>query len=206
MGVCIKPILEPNENLAYILGVMNGDGYAQVRRAPNTRKNRYQVRLRNKSFEFTASFKYALEKIGLHPIIFVSSRCYKDRRYFELDASSKLFVEWYKSLSITDLEKLMSKDELAISFIRGFYESDGCFFYKTGTRRGCLEIYKTSKPLIDFINLLLFQLGFSPKISSCNPRKEKWNVCYRLRLYRQAEIQKFFELIHPCIKNPTLGG
>ena len=184
----LKPNLSNSKELAYILGVLKGDGYA----------GRYQ---KNKGFEhriglkvvdrvFAVAFFRGLRAIGLNP----SYRPYKG--YHIVEACSKLFYDWYKSLTLDNIENFCSGDKF--SFIRGFYESEGCL---SGSRRENGKVYfelkmtNTDLALLSLIQRILKKLGFDFKLYKYRERE-----VYDLRLYKQGEIGRFIDTIRPCIK------
>lgn len=116
----IRPNLTFNENLSYVLGVLKGDGW--VSRYDKKRSIRYSVSLMADRREFVESFHDALAACGLHPRLGYRT----SKRKWETTAYSKIFYEWYKKISLEDIEKEALKNrELAAAFIRGFYESEG---------------------------------------------------------------------------------
>ena len=166
--------------LAYILGVLVGDG--------TVHKNRIQLKVKSKVF--VEAFSRALSEIGLKPKVYLI----KDRGdiYYSCRAHSIEFVEWFKSLSLDSIRAIATKYPL--DFIRGFYESEGCIY-----KDKYVGMTNTDGTILSLVKSLLENLGFHPKLYLKDKKRGK--PCYDLRVYGKREIQMFIELIKPHIKN-----
>jgi hypothetical protein len=197
----LKPDLQPNENLAYILGVMLGDGcvckYRRERR----------IQLSTKSKEFAISFAEALKKMGLHPYILFTKLRKRSYGWWFLKANSTVFYEWYRSLSIDDIYRLLETPSMKRAFIRGFYESEGClrrrYGYWNGKRYICktyeLHMCNTNEKIIDLCLKVCGELGYDFSHHVYRYRK---GLIHRLYLAGgQKEIERFLGEIKPSIKN-----
>ena len=119
--VLLKPNLEMGEDLAYIIGILMGDGCVYKI------KHSYSVVLDITVKPIALSFLQSLRSIGLNPFIMEkmpTNGIGKLKKYVVI-ANSKNFGIWYKNLSIQKLKKLLSEERTMIGFIRGFYESEG---------------------------------------------------------------------------------
>jgi len=184
----IHPNLNMSEDLAYILGVLKGDGcvYLHGRGA--------DIKLVCKHKEFAISFYNALSRIGLNP------KLYKDNGYHRVEASSKAFYNWYKKLTLFDIEMLLQNEKYIVAFIRGFYESEGNYYEPEHS----IHIYNTDKDLVELCQRFLQKLGFSFHIYIKKKNGYKSNKpLYVLHKKEKSEVQRFFELIKPCIKSPS---
>jgi len=178
--------LELNENLAYIVGVVLGDGWVGY-----NHHGFYTVGMTSIDYPFIKNFQLALERIGLR----VRAHPYKNKNPnghngWVLSAYSKEFYHWWFSLNWE------SKRSIAISypksFLRGIYESEGtCFYYHS---RRLIKIVNKNKNVADIIRESMQVLDFHPK-GHCDARGY-----YYVGLYRWKEVERFFELIDPCIK------
>ncbi|MEK6888269.1 MAG: LAGLIDADG family homing endonuclease [Candidatus Aenigmatarchaeota archaeon] len=198
--VLIKPKLESNENLTYILGVLFGDGcvYKSSRS--------YRICLDVTDQNFSMSFFQALKKIRLNPFIqerLPSNGIGKRKKYIVI-ANSKVFGEWYKNISLLELEKILTNRENITGFLRGFYESEGQL-YRNKSGSVTLYIHNTNLDLLKLLKKLSQQLGFNFKLYgpyknssnlSCNKK-----LLYRLSLNSKYDSHKFLQLIKPSIKN-----
>lgn len=192
--------LNPSAELAYILGVLKGDGYIRC----DTKKHyKYFVELRVISEEFARSFASSLRKIGLTPVL---------RRYppsigswgknpiYSTKAYSKKFVEWYKNLSLEGIQKIAGENkELVAAFVRGFYESEGSYYV---SKKGFPVIYisNTDLPLLllvkDFISSLGYSLNLNKKASLTSSGK-----CIYCLQKKSKSVPELIATIKPCIKS-----
>ena len=90
------------EDLSYIIGVLLGDGHVRISKEDNSGI----IVLHQKRKEFAESFYRALESIGLNP-----SKRENSDGFWVVYAYSRPFVEWYKSLSIEEIEHLVKKSK-----------------------------------------------------------------------------------------------
>lgn len=186
----INPRLEYSPALSYVLGVVLGDGWVY------SNKHAYFIGLEAQDRKFCESFKAALLKIGLKPSTF------KADKYWRTTCSSKLFYNWFNSLTSQQI-KLIAK-EYPVDFIRGFYESEGCFSrYKS---KGyfythlSIIISNTDETLIRLAKDILEDLNFHPTLNLQRTQKANWKPCWKLVLGQNKEVTRFLELINPCIK------
>jgi len=183
----VHPSFEATPSLAYVLGVLRGDGSIYLH------KKGADIRLTTASRDFAESFYRALREINLHPYM------YKDRgKYYSVEASSKAFYNWYKELDLPAIEKLLDTEDKKIAFLRGFYESEGW------CGRDQVQIYNTDRNLIDLVKRILADLGFDFRIS-CRYRQGK--PLYTLYKHSRKVVKQFLALVRPCIKNGVkIGG
>jgi len=195
----IKPRLEPSEELSYILGVCLGDGSV-------TRCGRQHViELAAVHREFVESFGKALEKIGLHPFIYIARRGGGERRtLFGVRASSRMFYEWYKSLTLAKIEQILSGNRAyVISFLRGFYESEGSYS-KRREGKSRVRIVNADRELAELVARLIQSLGFrvSIRLNKDGRPNRKGSYCIEV-LGGEGERMRFLETIKPIIKAPS---
>lgn len=185
-GPRIFPDLNPSEDLAYILGVLKGDGYVT--------KNGYQynVCLQSISKNFVSSFETSLKNIGLHPC-----KIYHDRRgIYHSVACSLQFVEFYKNLSMSRLKELIAGYHS--HFIKGLYESEGTLFIRGQTANFELNIANSNLELLKIVSRYLFYKNIRNSIGKRGKTINDLQM-YRLRVYTN-DIPKFLDMINPCIK------
>jgi intein-encoded DNA endonuclease-like protein len=192
-----------NLNLAYIAGVCYGDGC--VRRVASERGKCLTV-LNVSSEIFARSFATAAQKLGLTCNIykpsFIPDARHKSQMYRATFYSVK-FYQWFKGLTFDSLDKLLSTSEDRCAFIRGFYESEGCYFRR---RSGLylIAISNTKGDLIRFVHSALLKEGFDFHTHGpYNLKDPKWKPVYQLTLYKQSEIFRFLKWLDPCIKKPV---
>lgn len=190
-GNLIKPKLDNSPCIAYILGVMLGDGWVYKR------KNLYTIGLDSKDRVFCEKFREKLQIVNLNSCLVKL----KKKEIWRTLATSKLFFTWFESLGFKEIEKIAYACPL--EFIEGFYESEGCISRTVskvyGRVRYSVIIVNTNKNLMTLMLKLLTNLGFNPTLNvrkSKPPRKPIWALC----LLRQNEVSSFFNKIQPCIK------
>lgn len=198
--VLIKPNLEMNETLAYIIGMLKGDGC--VYRNGKT----YRICLDITSERKAINFFNVLKRIGLNPFtyeIMPSNGIGKLKKYRVL-ASSKIFYEWYKKLTLKKLKELLDNKEKIIGFIRGFYEAEGSITkQKDGTI--VISMYNTDLKLINLVKSSLEKLGLYFNLNGPykNYRLGGYNskVIYRIQTGSKMNVHIFLNLIKPSVKN-----
>lgn len=193
-NIKLHPNLDFSENLAYILGVLKGDGWVS--------KNNwnYRIGLSTTETNFVESFAQSLKQIGLKPAI--NLRKFPDpnhRNQHCLEANSKEFYDWYKSLSLNDIRILINENtEYAIAFLRGFYESEGNIS-KASKNSYRLAIYNSDKELIEFVKQLIENLKIPTSLYSTKRNGKKREYTIRI-LGRTQNIKRFLSLTNPIIK------
>lgn len=203
------PDLTPSPSLAYIMGVIMGDGHV--------RKNDNGIRLQVQHLEFAESFCSAITEIGLQPIIFQDKKLHSCGKHllWNVNANSKIFKNFYIPLrkDMEEAKRFIARcPNGAREFVRGFYESEGDYGKHTykRTEKGRkpwethtvkkLRITNTDQKLISLTMELIQDLGFHPRVHTEKPRKSEWKTIIRIEL-PVKEQDAFIELIKPCIKN-----
>lgn len=208
----VEPKLTPSPELAYVLGVLFGDGTVAKCKYENKKLGkkgyRYNIRLAVVEKRFAEEFMNALEKLGLHPKLYFAPRSSNEKMICDptkvkprwvVIAQSKKFFEFFKSLTIDRLENIVKGYEPY--FIKGFYESEGSIDRSPKEYR--VRIVNTNKELIMLIKQMLERLGFKPTIYT---QYYVWNnekkQVYVIQLYGDKQAKRFFKIIKPCIRNP----
>ena len=188
--------------MAYVLGVMAGDGACTRFRSRRGRLH-YVIHLTTKDEEFARSFAEALKQIGVKT---VKVYCYETKNprwhpyYWHVFANCKFLVEWLMNIGVEELRSEVVGFER--DFIRGFYESDGSI-YVINRRYLCIEMVNRDEKLIALVKELLDNLGYHFMLD-IDQRKDG-GVDYRLRLTRQDEISRFLREVNPVIKRRPRG-
>lgn len=182
--------------LAYVLGVMLGDG--SITSYKHGKSISYVIHLSTIDKPFAETFISALKDIGLKTVLFYFYPSKKKNwsNVYHVFANSKLFVEWYNSLTLEEIESLINGYEA--EFIRGFYESEGSVSLNPGNRKSwVISISNRDRNLLKFVEKILVKMGFDFKFREF---KRKDGIDYDLRLFRQEDMYRFFYTIKPCIK------
>ena len=198
-----EPCLTPSPTLAYVLGVILGDGSVSVISSCRA----YRVELRTVDEVFARSFCNALKGLGLNPKMYCQKR--KERGLTDIYyvcAHSKVFVEWYRNLTSNDIKRiafLYPKE-----FIRGFYESEGYIHKYGGSHKDSYEagMTNTVEWIVDLIARLLEYMGFHPHVYKYRCNYVKTELYCKVIICRRDEVYHFLKLIKPCIKNRPIKG
>jgi intein-encoded DNA endonuclease-like protein len=153
-------LLRPSEELAYVIGVLLGDGYAYRRRRTIRGYNYVVVGLKAEDKEFVEEFgRFLAMVLGRKPIYRRSSS-----RYFVGVESKTLYEFLRKPIDIDRLKPYVEHCERCVAaFIRGFADSEGSV-----GKHGYIYITNTNIKRLIYINELLRRLGIEltgPRIS-----------------------------------------
>jgi hypothetical protein len=183
VDVCIPK--KRTKKLAEFFGIMIGDGHLS--------KNQVMVTLGSKEgsyVEYVSELMSDIFKMKVN----VSTReaGYKDVYISSVDLSRWLIEEglvFNKVKSQVGVPKwVLQKDEFMISFLRGFFDTDGSV-YKL--RYGIQVSYTNrSLPLLEATRYMLRKLGYSPSKESI----------FKVYLTRRPDLEKFFSEIRPAHK------
>lgn len=166
--------INDREAIAYLKGIMEGDGYYDFHN-----KNP-RIGLDTVSKDFALDFKQVLEKLGLKPSWYETvrennSKHSRFRKYsfvshvFTVRATvSPEFVRYLNNFEPT------SKYE-KVQFIKGFYQSEGCYVEHQVFRKGvsgrvkngikrCVQIHNMDMLKLKKVQRLLDEFGISSKI------------------------------------------
>ncbi len=190
----IKPNFNDLQTISYVVGTILGDGW--------TYRNKYTyfIGLEVKDKLFCGEFQNALIKLNLNAKI-----SYSKNKTWRTIATSKLFYNWFNSLTLQDIKNIAIK--YTIEFLKGFYESEGSLFISKNKKGKYVYYYpylviaNTNKDLIYLTAYLLFNLGFNPRINLRKPRIKRYRPIWALTISKKENIKKFIDLVKPCIKN-----
>jgi len=167
------------ETLAYIEGVLCGDGWAYN----NKKTSRYHIGIDAIDKDFVTKFKNSLEDVGLK-IWFGQS---KDNCWRALGNSKRLYI-WHNELPY----KNFKSNEEKIAFLEGFYESDG-----TSDIRNVVYC-NTDKTLLDTTRRYLDDLNIETTLTG--PYKNNYDSLYYFLRISSASLGRFMRLIKPVNK------
>ncbi|MBN1274997.1 LAGLIDADG family homing endonuclease [Candidatus Woesearchaeota archaeon] len=89
---------------------------------------------------------------------------------------------------------LFGKESFAIACLRGLFDTDGCVYGKYGSYQQ-IQFKFSSYPLICSVRRLLELAGFHP--TRIQHAVSSGFSSWKVYLSRQAEIERFFDLIRP---------
>lgn len=218
-NLCMPIDLTPSPVLAYILGVIVGDGSVNVH---NVKKPKYKgqrrnlIRLNVIHYEFAKSFFDALREIGLNPCIFIMDGATPNHHpQWHVGAHSFTFALFYQDLR-QDLEMMKEFIEKCPNgnehFLRGFYESEGSYYIQVRRAKGRREwngkhltMSNTDTALIALVIGFLKDLGFHPRLHAKAEKRPNRKPHYEISILTKEQAA-FIQLIKPCIKNKRGKG
>ena len=187
------PDLSPSKELAYIIGVVLGDGSIFV--SSGRGKKQYAIKLSARDKDFVEAFAKALEKVCRRkrplPI-----RLLRRHGYWETHIYSKRLYEFLNQ----PLEKLEHVIKAyPEDFLRGFFDSEGSVKLNITRRKRKKHVYvmitcaNTNYKLLQFIADVLKYVGIKiTGIYTAGRRKsERHKQCYTLVIARSSEVKKF---------------
>lgn len=194
LGLKFKEIVfskTPSEDLAYVLGVIHGDGCL------SKCHHQYAIILHVKDECFARTFANSLEKLKFHSNVYTSKNYRTNTMIYRAVVYSKQLYEWFKSLNLPETKKLLKTRGMKQKFIRGFYDSEGSLSIdKYGNRKPQIVMGVTNKKLIKFVKSLLEDLDFSPKLfkrKSFGLREQPFMMFY-LRVQRSQSKRFLLEI------------
>jgi intein-encoded DNA endonuclease-like protein len=154
-------LLKPSVELAYVIGVVLGDGYIKKKSRVREGYNHVIIRLEAKDKEFVEEFGRCLSVVlGRGPIkpYRLSSRIYD-----VVEVESKTLYEFLrKPVDLDRLKKYIEHcDRCTAAFLRGFADSEGSVY-----KKGQIFITNTDLRLLTYVQELLKRFG----IESTGPR------------------------------------
>jgi intein-encoded DNA endonuclease-like protein len=188
--------LDITSNLAYILGVIEGDGHI------SPTKNIIKLDVADK--EFCEEFKRNMSKIGFNDNkiyeIIPKNKNYKYR--YGLVYRSKGFVDFYfKNITCNSKKKYewysknLNEVSLQIQFLRGMFDSEGCVYYRNDLQRKDKQISftNTDQYLINICSGYLDNLGISHSVYT-RKYTNHYKTLYTINILSKS-MKKFKEKI-----------
>jgi len=197
MGTKQYPDLSPSPELAYILGVIDGDGCVS---------GHNDIRLGTKDYEFAQEFRRALKAIGLRANVNKKSYWNKNlkRQYhgWRCYANSAAFVRWYRGLAQEQKGRIV--EQFPEQYLKGFFESEGTYTIHTNGSANVV-FSNTDYELLLMVQRLLTMLGYESNIHESKFKghfsgKEKTKYSLNL-LGSSEEKHEFIRKLNPVIKN-----
>jgi len=191
------PNLGSSPALAYILGVIAGDGLV---------RGHNRIVLGTKDFEFAQEFADALRSIDLRAYVKKDDRwnrsLQRQQKLWRCYAYSAVFVDWYRNLTRAQFEGIVR--QYPREYLKGFFESEGTYIVNTNGS-ACIHFSSINYELLLIAQRLLTLLGYESKIYEYKFKdyfsgQEK--TIYRLSLLGSSEKKhEFIRKLKPVIKN-----
>jgi intein-encoded DNA endonuclease-like protein len=170
-------LLEPSEDLAYVISVLCGDGHAKAKKGYH-----YVIYLEAKDKEFVEEFAIRVGRVLNRPPPKVKVN--SDGRYYVEVKSRTLYELLKKPIDLEGLRKYIEHCEKCIGmFLRGFFDSEGSV-----SKSGYITATNTNHELLTYVQRLLKRFG----IESTGPdlKHPKGSIMYCPRTgkpYRRKE-------------------
>jgi intein-encoded DNA endonuclease-like protein len=188
-----------NDDFAYLLGVLYGDGCIRTKKGKNT----FSFKLKCKDADFAEKFKTTLErwsgleipKIGKEINEYGSEMSIVDKTSRDFD----IFYDFDKE------DLIVFSDSQKYNFIRGFADSEGHLRFNPKYRNKTVTLYNTNLRLLEIIHGMLDSIGIFSKIylhskkGTCGGTLRKKAIstkdCYTLMISRKVDLMSFYKNI-----------
>lgn len=187
------PDLEPSPRLAWLTGVLYGDG--SVFRAAS---NDYVVALGAKDVEFRDAFADALEAIGLTASTTIQEFDHRADMH-HARANSKLFYNWWNETARPGHAELAREHPAA--FVRGMYDSEGSLSdVSDHMPPGTSTYWRLSlSNTEDWLLTLVRDLAAGAGVEFTGPHGGSATDCKSLVISKDGAIERFCEWAEPTI-------
>jgi ribonucleoside-diphosphate reductase alpha chain len=196
-----------NEDLAYLLGYMHGDGYVHMGRKVNWRAPKaIKMATADAYPEIRTRIVDAVQRtFGMQPTIEDG-----DGAYMTIAIYSRLVIEWLiangllkaKAEAIRVPEAIFrSPSSVQAAFIAGCFDADGCFRGK----KGGYGIDSISREMLEDVQQLLIANGIVSRISATDRSELGWQTIYRLSV-TGGTFKKRFAAFVPTAKASDMNG
>ncbi len=189
--------LDPSPELAYVIGVIFGDGSVSFKR----KGYKYRIRLKVIDREFAEEFKRCLEALGLKPSI----RLERDRTRCDrwcVEANSKILYEFLRQPK----EKLFEVvRKHSVEFLRGFFDSEGtvglCEKYRSlyiGAANYDIEVLKFARNLLKQLRIhsKIYKMKRKGDLSKIRGKIYRYKSdLFILVIRRRADVKRFIETV-----------
>ena len=186
-----------NEDLAYLIGYMHGDGYVHWGKKVNWKAPKA---IKMATPDSHPSIRQRLigiieEQFGLTP-----SLASGDGAVQNLSIYSRLIVEWFiqndllkaKTEAIRVPEAIFrSPSSVMNAFIAGYFDADGC----DRGRKGGFGFDSVNRGMLADVQQLLAYNGITSRISSTDRSSQGWRTIYRLTVTGATFKRRFAETI-----------
>ncbi len=201
---------KPSNELAYIIGVLYGDGCVKVH------GHHYDIKLNTVDYEFADKFSRALAKLLAKNVVrpvWIGLR--RGRNYgWEVTYSSIAFYTWYKNQALETSKPYIEHNKgTAKQFLRGLYDSEGCNY-----RCRRISLYNNDVELLKYVQYLLKKyfdiIAIGPHLHIRAGRisikrngekiKAKKNNYY-IAISRRQHVKRFLDEVGFSIQEKQLG-
>lgn len=175
-----------NEIIAYVQGILDGDGYVD--------RNRIGLTVKDKIF--SDSFIQAMIQLGYSP---QKVRIIKRNQSTPLGHSNSVLYQARVTIGVDGLKEIEefqpTAEATAMAYLRGLYESDGGYYIIRYPDREChqLQIWNGNPGVLTKAEHL-------SKLIDVHFTRRQDNFCEVIYNQRRIEITRFLEKVQPCMK------
>jgi intein/homing endonuclease len=196
-----------NEDLAEFIGILTGDGYIGQYKLTGRIVSSIEISGNKlKDYDYMKNFVTPLLKklFNLDPHFYPRN----DQNTLRLIIYSKSLVGSINKLgfpmgnkgNISPPKWILDNDLLFKRYIRGFFDTDGCFLLKNkeGKKYPVANMASKSRPLLESIKTFLSKFGISSylgKRTAKDLRFKKESIVYKLEINGRKNIALFYQLI-----------
>jgi len=162
----VQPKLSPSSFLAYVCGVLLGDGVCcKASQGKGKSTVAYVVSLEVVENQFAQSFLEALQRLGLNPKMYCHKKKGNRRNTYHVKTYSKRFYQWWTKQTFPDFETFFNETQLLKEFVRGFFESEGSYYKRDYPNyQTFCQMVNTELAIIHLFKKALAQLSFKTSI------------------------------------------
>ncbi len=193
-----RDIFEWNEDAAYILGALLGDGCAYMsHNGKSAKMHRVDLGVGDEIFArrvFDAALRIGLRPHWYKPQVLTNS--IKTYTRYKVGFLSKKLYQMVRDLRAEPFGLLdLVKDTKQASFLlAGFYDAEGHHHTKS-SRWYYLQISNTNVPLLSVMNLMLKKIDLDFRLRLVRKEQGNWKPLYRLVSTKHADIDSFLETV-----------
>jgi intein-encoded DNA endonuclease-like protein len=194
--------LSPSASLAWLVGLLLGDGSARIKKHKDGNYHAVQLQMAGKNLRLVEkSAEIVGEIFGKRPPIYHWSHPLADEKLCGWEICSKQFYEYLLPMKRGTIDKKIT-DEYPMDFLAGLYEAEG---WITIDRRGYKEIglRNSDQSLLRLVSILLALRGWHCGIYQNGDAGEvkmyrghvirATKPCFQLEIHRQDEIARFLQ-------------
>jgi len=201
---------EPSRELAYITGVLHGDGSVYK----NEANYEYKIELAVIDKEFAETFSKVIAKLLNRK--YIEPWWNKKEKKWQIEYRSKAFYQWYKRCEEKGLEGfkpyIEHDTEMIRYYLKGLFDSEGCNY-----RNKRIKLSNSNIELLEYVQYLLKKyyniISTGPYLQRKTGTKMIINGIetlynrdfYVISICRKQHIQKFLEEIGFSIVRKQLG-
>lgn len=204
-----KSAFLPSKELAYLIGILNGDGSLNIKKGKN-----YCYKLSVKDKDFAINFKNTIKKwCSLECCFYKRKDTYhKQGFYYEVMLNSKkvipilskFYISKNKKRALKEIKYFINlKKEYKIEFLKGFFDSEGSIY-----KNKRILFFNKNKNLLNFCSELLEELKIKTKIYLRKVKERKIRnktiliptEIFVLNIQSKKDIIKFCQIFNSSIK------